>query len=176
MAHAPAGISGRETAGFTLVEVVISTAIVALLFGGVLTAYIQAGKRIEWTGYSLAAQSLAVEVVEQAKSATWDPAQTPPVNNLTNLNLQGASYNATTLTYTGYKTGILDVPYSDTNSVLATLYVTVQMFNVGGNTNVQAQFLRVDTVWPYTSRGPVIYFTNTVCTIVAPDNRSSSAF
>ena len=42
--------------------------------------------------------------------------------------------------------------------------------------NVQAQFLRVDTVWPYTSRGPVIYFTNTVCTIVAPDNRSSSAF
>jgi len=174
--HAAARIGGTERGGFTLVEVLISAAIMALVFGGVITSYIQAGKRIQWTGYSLAAQSLAVEVVEQIKSATWDPAQTPPVNNLTNLNLQGASYNAATLTYTGHTTAILDVPYSDTNSVLATLYVTVQMFNVGGNANVQAQFVRVDTVWPYTARGPVIYCTNSLCTIVAPDNRSSSAF
>jgi hypothetical protein len=163
-------------AGFTLAEVVVSTAIVALVFGGVINAYIQAGQRIEWTGYSLAAQSLAEETIEQAKSATWDPAQTPPVNNLTNMNLLGTVYNAGTQTYTGYSIGILDVPYSSTNSVPATNFVTIEMLNDNTNVNVQIQFVQVKTVWPFGLRAKNLYFTNTVCTLLAPDNRSTSSF
>jgi prepilin-type N-terminal cleavage/methylation domain-containing protein len=165
--HVQAGRCPGERAGFTLVEVLISAAIVALIFGAVINSYVQAGRRIEWTGYSLAAQSLAVQIVEQAKAANWDPALS--VNNLTNLNLQGATYTNSTLTYAGHTTGILDVPYSDTNSVVATSYVTVQMINVGGHTNVQTQFIRVDTVWPFPARGTNVFFTNTLCTMVAPD-------
>src|ERR1700744_4598338 len=160
-----------QSAAFTLVEVVIATAIVVLVFGGVINAYIQAGKRIEWTGYSLAGQSLANALVEQAKAGLWDPAQTPfPENDLTNLNLSGTSYNSTTRTYTGFSTGILDIPYSGTNVVMATNYGTVQMITVGGNTNVLAQFVRVDTVWPFGLYKTRRFYTNTVCTMVAPDN------
>ena len=156
----------------TLGEVLIATAIVALVFGGIIVSYIQSGMRVQWSGYTLAAQSLANEVLEQARSASWDPTQTPPVNNLTNMNLLSPSYNAATLTYSGYSTAILDVPYASTNYILATNYVTLQRINVNGSANVQLQFLRVDTVWPFSLRQTNLYFTNTVCTMIAPDNRA----
>ena len=176
MSRASRRLSGKgavcgRAAGFTLIEVVISTAIVALVFGGVITAYIQSGMRVQWSGYSLAAQSLATEVLEQAKSGVWDPAQAVPVNNLTNLNLLSTSYNNSTHTYTGYSTAILDVPYAGTNFTLATNYVTVQLVYVSGVSNVQMQFVRVDTVWPFQLRKLNLLFTNTACTMVAPDNR-----
>src|ERR1035441_2129842 len=147
MSRASRHLSGKgevcmRAAGFTLIEVVISTAIVALVFGGVITAYIQSGMRVQWSGYSLAAQSLATEVLEQAKSGVWDPAQAVPVNNLTNLNLLSPNYNNSTHTYTGYSTAILDVPYAGTNFTLATNYVTVQLVYVSGVSNVQMQFVR----------------------------------
>ena len=168
---AAAAARARES-GMTLGEVLIATAIVAFVFGGIIVSYIQSGMRVQWSGYALAAQSLASEVVEQARSATWDPTQTPAVNNLTNLNLQSVSYNATTLTYSGYSTAILDVPYASTNYIMATNFVTLQMISINGYTNVQMQFLRVDTVWPFTLRSSNLYFTNTVCTMIAPDNRA----
>ena len=162
---------GRNPAGgFTLVEVMISAAILILVFGSVINCYIQSGQRVEWTGYSLAAQSMATEVLEQARSATWLPSQTSNGNNLTNLNLLAASYNSGTLTYTGYTTNILDVPYSGNNYTMATNFVTVQMLNVNGNAKVQMQFIRVDTVWPFYIRKANLYFTNTVATMVAPDD------
>ena len=168
----PAGAAGgqRRRAGFTLVEVVIASAILGLVFGGIITCYIQSGLRVQWTGYSLAAQSLASEVLEQTRSATWDPAQATPINNLTNLNLQGASYDNSTRTYTGYSLSVLDVPYSTTNYTMATNYVTVQLVYVSGVTNVQMQFIRVDTVWPFGLRKSKL-FTNTVSTMIAPDDR-----
>jgi len=159
-----------QTGGFTLVEVVIAAAIVGLVFGGVIYCYIQSGLRVQWSGYSLAAQSLASTVLEQTRSASWDPAQAVPVNNMTNLSLQGASYDSSTRTYTGYSVGVLDVPYATTNFTMATNFITVQMISVAGVTNVQMQFIRVDTVWPFGLRGGKI-FTNTVSTMVAPDDR-----
>jgi len=166
----------RESAGFTLVEVLVASAIVGLIFGGVINSYIQAGKRIEWTGYSLAAQSLAEQSIEQAKAGIWDPAQQPPENDLTNMNLQSVSYVAATQTYTGYSVGILDIPYKSTNAVIATNFIMVQMMYVAGNSNVPTQFVRVDTVWPFGLRGANVYFTNTVCALIAPDNRSNGTF
>src|ERR1700744_1364741 len=99
---------GKSTPGFTLVEVVISVAIVAVVFGGIIASYIQSGLRLQWAGYSLAAQSLAIQSVEQAKSAVWDPAQTPQVNQLYQMNLLGIVSNSTS--WSGYSTNILDVP------------------------------------------------------------------
>jgi prepilin-type N-terminal cleavage/methylation domain-containing protein len=158
----------RRYAGFTLVEVVMAIAIVALVFGGIISAYIQSGLRLEWTGYSLAAQSLAIQTIEQARSAVWDPAQVPPVNQVLQLNLTVTSSNATT--FAGYSTSILDVPYESTNYIVATNYVTVTM--VPSAAGVQEQVLEVDTVWPFAIRAQNLYFTNTVSTIMAPDNRS----
>jgi prepilin-type N-terminal cleavage/methylation domain-containing protein len=165
-----------RSAGMTLIEVVVSTAIMAVVFGGVISGYIQSGLRVQWSGYSMAAQSMATEVMEQAKSGIWDPTQATPINSLTNLNLLSPSYNTATKTYTGYSTGILDVPYSGTNFTLATNYVSVQMVYLSGFTNVQMQSIRVDTVWPFAIRAQNLYFTNTVCTLMAPDNRGPNTF
>ena len=167
-----AGRRRLEARGFTLLEVVMSSAIVALVFAGIIEAYEQSGQRLEWTGYSLAAEALAIQTIEQARATLWDTAQNPPVNELTNLNLMGVSYNSGTLT--GYSTNILDIPYESTNYVIATNYVTIQMLNVNGNTNVQEQVVQVQTVWPFYIRASNLYFTNTVSTIISPDNRSPS--
>jgi hypothetical protein len=102
---------------------------------------------------------------------------TPPVNNLTNMNLLAASYSSSSQLYTGYTVSTLDVPHAGTNgAVLATNFVTIQMFTVNSNANVTAEFVRVDTVWPFGLQGRNVYCTNTVCTIVAPDNPNNSSF
>ena len=166
--------------GFTLVEAVIAACIVALVFAGIIQAYLLSGRRLQWSGYSLAAQSLALQSIEQARATVWDPAQTPPVNEITNLNLMGTTLStySNTFTFTGYSTNILDIPYSGTNYVIATNYVTVVMTNFRGNVNVQEQVVTVQTVWPYYIGADSInqYFTNTVSTIISPDNRDPSTF
>ena len=166
----------RGCEAFTLLEVVISSAIVIMVFAGIIKAYVQSGQRLEWTGYSLAAEALAMQTIEQARATVWDPAQTPPVNELTNLNLMGASYNSATLTLTGFTTNILDVPYESSSFVMATNFVTIQMFNINGNTNVQEQVVTVQTVWPFYIRASNLVFTNTVSTIISPDNRAPQTF
>jgi len=92
------------------------------------------------------------------------------------LNLLNTNYNAGTQTFTGYTTSILDVPYSTTNYIIATNFVTVQFVAINGFTNVLGQFIRVDCVWPFGFRGGVPCFTNTVCTMISPDNRDPSTF
>lgn len=157
----------------TLVEVVVSAAIVALVFGAILNGYIYTAKKVEWTGYSLAAQSAGAQVVEQARSAVWDIAR--GVNQLTNMALLSSNWNGSTTTYSGYTTNILDVPISGNNVVVATNYVSIQQFNLSGNTNVQKfiQFIRVDTVWRFTGWGnsSIRYYTNSMGSYIAPDNR-----
>jgi prepilin-type N-terminal cleavage/methylation domain-containing protein len=178
MLHNNPSKSQRQLQGMTLVEVVMAVAIVAIVFGGTINAYIQASKQVEWSGYSMAAQSLAQETIEQARAAMWDPAQSPPINEVTNLNVLSPSItysNNGTYIWTGYLTNILDVPYSGTNYTVATNFVTVQMVYLDGYTNVMAQFIRVDCVWPFNYRSSPICFTNTVCTMMAPDNRDPNS-
>lgn len=157
----------------TLVEVVVSVAIVALVFGAILNGYIYSAKRVEWTGYSLAAQSLGVQTLEQARSAVWDTSRGK--NELTNITLMSSSWNSSTKTYSGYSIDVLDVPIVGTNVVMATNFVSIQQFNISGNTNVQIwlQLIRVDTVWQFTGWGQnnIRYYTNSIGTYIAPDNR-----
>jgi type II secretory pathway pseudopilin PulG len=169
--------AGRKKGAFTLVEVVISTAIVALVFAGIIKAYIQTGLRLEWTGYSLAAQSLALETIEQARSTLWDPTQYPPVNEIYSLNLMGTATNAATATWTGYTTNTLDIPVPNGGTnVVATNYVSVQMSCVSTYSAVQMEVVTVQTVWPFILWGNNVYFTNTIATIITPDNRNASDF
>jgi len=163
----------KREAGLTLVEVVVSVAIVALVFGAILNGYISTAKKIEWTGYSQAAQSLGMQAVEQARAATWDIAMGK--NQLTNITLLSSSWNQSTLTYSGFTTNVLDVPIKGTNTVMATNFITIQQLNISSSTNVQIllQIMRVDTVWPFTGWGnnSIRYYTNSIGTYCAPDNR-----
>lgn len=171
--------SSRLQAGYSLIEVVMAAAIIALVYGVILSCYIQSGLRAQWAGYSLAAQSLATEQIEQARAATWDPAAgTNNIKNeVTNLNLSGRSYNSGSQTWSGYTTNILDVPYATTNFITVTNYVSIQLINLNNQTVplVQVYMIRVDTVWPFFYRSRNLYFTNTAATLLAPDNRDPSA-
>src|SRR5882724_3142758 len=93
--------------GFTLAEVVVCIAIVALVFGGIISGYIQGAYRAEWAGYNLAAQALAMQQLEQAKAAMWDSSH----NEFTNILLQTWA--------------VMDLPINGTNKVCATNYVQV---------------------------------------------------
>jgi prepilin-type N-terminal cleavage/methylation domain-containing protein len=145
-------VSAGWKAGFTLTEVVVAVAMIALTFAGVIYGYIRTTDRAEWSSYSLAAQSLAMQGVEQARAAKWDPQAWPVVDDLGVTN------------YTQVEE--LDVPVAG-QPVLATNYVSVTTVSV----NPPLRELRADCVWALSSRpvriaGP---FTNTAVTLRAAD-------
>ncbi len=164
-----------SAAAFTLVEVVTAISIAAVTFGGIIYSYVQTARRAEWAAYSLAGQSLAIQQLEQARSAVWDPSIGK--NEITNLNLVGWSYNNSTKTGRGYSWAVLDVPISGTNVLHATNYVTVELLYLNGSTMppVQVYMVRVDTVWRFSAGLQNQFFTNTACTYLAPDNRDHTS-
>jgi prepilin-type N-terminal cleavage/methylation domain-containing protein len=169
----------RRAVGFTLPEVLIAVVLVALMFAAIINGYLSGAIRSQWSGYALAAQAASVEGLEQAHSAVWDIALQK--NEVANMSLSGYTSNATSLggyVITGYTTNILDIPWKGTNYLLATNYFTITLFpeNNASNLPVQLQMIRVDTVWPFSDWGRfgLLYYTNTTCTYLAPDNRDPS--
>lgn len=141
--------SPRSNAGFTLAEVVIAMAIAAVAIGGVIYGYVMTAQRAEWSSYSLAAQSLALQRIEQARACQWDPSGYPPVDQLVSSNFPTAI-------------DILDIPMSGTNVVYATNVTTISLLS----TNPYLKMIRVDCRWMFQKRGA---FTNTVVTYRGPD-------
>jgi len=62
---------------FTLVEVVISIAILGMVMAGLIYGYVQANWSALWSSMSLSAQTFASEGAEQARSADWRPRDYP---------------------------------------------------------------------------------------------------
>jgi len=153
-----------QRSAFTLAEVVMAVFVVALVFGGVLTGYVQATKRAEWSGYSLAAQAAAIQQIEQARSAMWDPVNSK--DEITNLNLTGMSYSTPEKAWKGSSTIILDLPISGTNAVWVTNFISVSPITLSSNPLVIIKMLRVDTVWLWRN---TTLFTNTLVTYRSPN-------
>ncbi len=166
-----ANLRRRTLRAFNLIEVTMAIMIVATLLGGMTVAYTQATRRAQWTGYQLAAQGLAVQSLEQARAAVWD--QSLRKNEITNLNLANWSYSGGVMT--GYSWTNLDLPVNGTNFVRATNFVTVSMLSLSGNTNVQVQIIKVQTVWPFLWGSVSRFYTNAISTYCAPDNRDPSS-
>jgi prepilin-type N-terminal cleavage/methylation domain-containing protein len=133
-----------KRAGFTLVEVVIASAIAALSLAAMMYGYAISARRTEWAGYSLAAQALAMQRVEQARSAQWDPFGSPPIDELVTTNFPPLIVP-------------LDIPTSGTNIVLATNVTTITDLS----TDPPLKMIQVDCSWSFAQRGS---FTNSVIT------------
>lgn len=141
-----------KLAGQTLVEVVVSLSMGCLVFAGVLMGYVQTSDRAEWSSYSLAAQSLAFQAVEQARGGKWDPSAWPPVDEMQPTNYVSVE--------------MLDVPVAG-NPILATNYVTIRDVSLAP----PLREMRADCVWAMPGRdaarrGP---FTNTAVTLRSRD-------
>jgi prepilin-type N-terminal cleavage/methylation domain-containing protein len=142
---------GRGGPGFTIVEVLVATAIIGIVFSTVISAYTMSNDRTEWNSYSLAAQSIAQQGVEQLRAAKWDPQAFPVVDEM----------GATNFT----QVEVLDVTPGGV-AIYATNYVSISTISI----SPQLRQLRADCVWRLGSRrsnaGP---FTNSAITLRAPD-------
>jgi len=130
----------KAAGAFTLVEVVMAIAILALVMAGMIYGYVQSNYRAEWSSMSLAAQSLASKAVEQARAAKWD------------VHLSSAQTGSGTsdeLPPTNYiQTNVLVVPGTG-QPLVVTNYVSVS--NVVLHPPVRQ--LRADCVWELPSTG-----------------------
>lgn len=139
----------RSSAGFSLAEVVMAVGITVLVFAGGVLGYVQSAQQAEWSAYSLAANSLAQQRLEQTRAAKWDTQASPPIDNLVATNFPS-------------RVDVLDVPIAGTNIVYATNITTIS--NLSANPPVK--MVRVDCIWRFWNRG---VYTNTVVTYRAPD-------
>lgn len=141
----------------------MSILITGVVFGGILAGYIQAGRRAEWSGYSLAAQAYGIQQLEQARSAKWDVSSATLVNEITNLNL--INWSKSGGVWSGYSWTNIDIPYSGNNFIRATNYVSISEVTVWPTPQLKVQAVRVQTVWRYQNKN----HTNTLMNYYAPD-------
>ena len=139
----------KEDGAFTLTEVVFSLAIVGLTAGGIINGYVQSARLTDWQAHSLAAQSLAMQRVEQCRAAKWDTRSYPPVDQLISSNFPAVTEQ-------------MDLPTVSTNATFATVYTTITTISV----NPPLRMMQADCVWRFPGRG---WFTNTIATYRAPD-------
>jgi prepilin-type N-terminal cleavage/methylation domain-containing protein len=135
--------------GMTLTEVVVSLGIGGLIFGGVLTGYLQSAGQAEWSAYNLAGHSLAMQRLEAARASKWDTQASPSVDKLVASNFP-------------VNIEVLDVPLAGTNVVEATNTVFITTISA----DPPLKMIRVETVWAFRQRG---LFTNVTATYRGPD-------
>lgn len=134
---------------FTLVEALMAVFVLGVMITGVVSGFIQSHRTAEWSAYSLAANSMAVQSLEQARAAKWDIHKATPVDQLVSSNFPNT-------------TNVLDIPISGTNIVYARNRVTIR--NV--STDPPLKEIYVECTWSFPNRGT---FTNSILTYRAPD-------
>ena len=135
---------------FTLIEVVMATSITAMAVIGILSGYVMSARRAEWSAYSLAAQSLAIQGVEQARACKWDSESLPLVDELVAGNFPPL-------------TNVLDIPINGTNVTWAPHFTTITTVS----TNPPLKCVQVNTVWKFLNNR---LFTNSAWTYRGTDN------
>ena len=123
--------------------------ILGIMVTGIVSGFIQTHRTAEWSANSLAAQSLAMQPIEQARAAKWDPYRSKPVDQLVALNFPNT-------------TNVLDIPIAGTNILYATN--RVEIFQVSNDPPLRRIY--VECTWTFMNRA---VFTNVVLTFRSPD-------
>jgi prepilin-type N-terminal cleavage/methylation domain-containing protein len=143
--------AGSQTKGraFTLVEVLVATAIAVLVMAGMFRGYNIAARQAQFSSFSLAANAMAMQQMESIVAATWVVSGTS-VTNIFSPALTNTQVNA------------LCLPNSGTNLVFGTNYATVTQMS----TNPPYVMVEVSCAWNFMGMGN---FTNTVAVLRGPD-------
>ncbi len=139
----------RRRAGMTLVEVVMSLAISGLALGGIINGYIYCARSSEKAALSLAANARAMERLEETRSAKWDTASWPIVDQLVATNFPS-------------KVVTLDLSGSGIMETTATIQTSISQIS----TAPPLKRIRVDCIWQFNGNQRM---TNTIETCRAPD-------
>lgn len=139
----------KRRLAFTLMEASIASTIAAMMFGGIIYGYIMSNRSAEWSAYSFAAQSLALQRLEQARACRWDPEATPALDQLVGANFP-------------VQVSILDVPMNGSNITYATNITTISTISA----SPPLKMINVDAIWQFIN-GKL--YTNSISTYRAPD-------
>lgn len=137
----------RTQTAFSLVEVMVCSAIFALVAAGAIYGYTQADRSAEWSSMSLAAQSLASEGLERARAATW---QTEATSDTTADDFPTGNTNI-------LQTNVMVIPATGKN---ITNYVSIKIQNI--STNPPLRQILATCAWQFPLTGK--WFTNTLVT------------
>lgn len=132
----------------TLAEVAIAMAITGLAIAGIVTGYIYCTASAQKASLHLAANARAMERIEEIRSAKWDTASWPPVDQVVVTNFPS-------------KVVTLDLSGAGANAINATLNTEISLIS----TNPPLKRIRVDCVWQL--RGKSV--TTSIETCRAPD-------
>ena len=130
-------------------EALVSMLLLGIMVTGVISGFIQTHRMAEWATYDQAAQSLAMQPIEQSRAAIWDPERAVPIDELVTNNFP-------------MTTNVLDVPIAGTNVVYATNTIQIKTIS----TDPPLRMISVQCTWAFPNRG---VFTNSVFTYRAPD-------
>jgi type II secretory pathway pseudopilin PulG len=160
---------------FTLVEALFAITVLAMSIGGIVYGYSQANRLALWSSMSAAAQSYALQGLEQARAAQWNP-----WDYSTNTGVW--SENQITAPSTYMQVDLLDIPMKDypfgTNGVITssnsifyvTNYVIVTPVTTysGGTFAPNLRQIQSVAYWSFALE-PGKTFSNTVITLRASD-------
>lgn len=136
-------------AGMTLVEVVMAMAISGLAVAAIVTGYTFCNTSAQRAALSLAASARAMERLEEVRSAKWDTAIWPAVDQLLATNFPA-------------KTVTLDVSGSGDGARQATVLTQITQIS----TTPPLKRIRVNCIWRFDDAQ---WITNSIETCRAPD-------
>ena len=132
----------------TLAEVVVAMAITGLAVGGIVTGYAYCTNSAERAALSLAASARAMDRIEESRSAKWDTASWPPVDQVVATNFPS-------------KVVTLDLSGSGEVATTATLNTLISEISA----SPPLKSIRVDCIWKYKTE----MVTNSIEVCRAPD-------
>ena len=147
------GCGARAQAlGMTLVEVVVALGLSTLMVLGLVGGYASSMLAAEKSGLSLAANTRALERLEDTHGAIWNVSGWPVVDQLAATNFPP-------------KVVIVDLSGQGTNTTYGTNYTTITQVSL----TPQLRRVRVDCVWQFQCGRFSRLLTNTVETLRGPD-------
>jgi len=145
----------KREQGFSLVETLIAFLVAGIAVGALVSGFVSSMRMAESSAYSLAANTLAVQGLEQIRAAKWDAVSWPNVDEVVTNNFPPQVY-------------VLDTPKSGTNLVYATNFITITTIS----TNPLLKMVKIDCVYRFLNRG---LFTNTVVSYRATESGQQNA-
>ena len=148
----------NQRRGFTLGEVLVAFFVFGLVISGLMYGYVAANRMAEMSSMSLAAQSFAIQGLEEAKSVQWNYVR----GTSTNADQDDPFWTPATVGYTNLpaQVDVLDVPTSGTP-----IYVTNSSYYVNSNSPIRQ--IMCNCVWTFPLDGRLV--TNTAVCLRAPD-------
>jgi len=156
----------NQRRGFSLAEVMVTFVIFGLVISGLMYGYVAANRMSEMSCMSLAAESFALQGMEEAKSVQWNYVR----GTSTNADQDDPFWTPVSVGFTNLppQVDVLDIPTTGA-PIYVTNWVTVTDINSSyyPNSNSPIRQIVCNCVWTFPLDGALV--TNSAICLRAPD-------